>query len=107
MKKLTKLDVAEHPKVESANTLQEYGNSVWDLLESPIREQDHLSPNVGYWIIGTVLNELSVGEPLQMYRHSRNGVVVPGLFQTSLVTEIDGDYFTTTNSVYKLEDVVE
>lgn len=106
MKKLTKLDVAKDPVVESAKTLKEYGDSVWQSLFEQ-GENDHLSPSVGYWITGELLNEPVVGESLQMLRHSRNGVEIPGLFRTSLVTEIDGEYFTTTNSIYKLEDVVE
>jgi hypothetical protein len=104
VKKLTKLDISENPLVESAGTLQEYGKSVWDSLGQLSINDNHLSPNVGYWVAGDILEGPVVGESLKMMRHIRNGVEVPGLFHTSLVVNIDGDYFTTVNSLYKIEN---
>ena len=104
MKKLTKLDISENPLVESAGTLEEYGKSVWDSLGQLSINNDHLSPNVGYWVAGDILEGPVVGESLKMMRYIRNGIEVTGLFYTSPVVKIDGDYFTTGNSLYKIED---
>ena len=108
MKKLTKLDTAQNPRVESAQTVEEYGESIWQsLFKNTQFDSGHLSPSVGYSVVGEILREAVVGDSLRMMRYSRNGEVTPGVFQTSEITEVDGDYFTTMNSLYKVEDYIE
>jgi len=107
MKKLTKIDKCDIPNVQSAQTVEEYGASVWDSLFKASISEDHLSPNVGYWVAGDILEGPEVGQSLKMMRYIRNDVKCPGLFYTSPVTIVDGDYFTTTNSIYKIEDYIE
>lgn len=104
MKKITKLDIPENPSVESAATVEQYGSSVWDSLFKMSIADDHLSPNVGYWIAGDILDGPTVGEPVRIMRYIRNGAETTGLFYTSRVVSIDGDYFTTKNSIYKIEE---
>lgn len=108
MKKLTKIAVGDFPLVESANTLEEYGASVWNSLFTLF--ENHSSPPVDYWVAGDIIGEVTVGEPLKMYRHIRNDVKVEGIFYTSPVRELIKNSekeligFSTANSVYRVEN---
>lgn len=103
MYKITKLKAVENPKVQSAETYEKYRESVVSGIFEPYDE--HLSPNVDYWIIGEPITELKVGECLLVNRWVRNGVCIPGRFSTSRVTKITEGGFETQNSVYKMEKV--
>ena len=106
--KLTKINTVENPSVSSASSIDEYGKSVWDSLFKNTHTEDHLSPPIEYSIIGTLVNDIEVGKSLMVNRESRNGVVVPGLFTTSIVQSIGYQNnkivgFTTNNSIYTVE----
>ena len=93
MFKITKLKPVVDFICPTAVTTEEY------------RKSDDLSPNVDYWVIGEVLAEPTIGRSLMVKRYIRNGIEVPGLFSTSLVTEITENGFKTMNSEYKIEKV--
>lgn len=57
---------------------------------------------VGYEVIGTLLGPISIGAPILLLRFVSNGIVRPGLFTSSEVTEIR---LVTQNSVYRVEIV--
>jgi hypothetical protein len=103
MHKLTKLKSVENPSVQTADSHDEYRASKEASL---FRIGDnHLSPNVDYWVVGDIINPPSIGEGLIMDRWVRNGQFVRGRFSTSSITSITDDGFETMNSVYKLEEV--
>jgi hypothetical protein len=60
----------------------------------------------GYELTGLLLRSPTVGATLTILRSSRNGVVVAGLFRSSVVTAIDGSRIQTMNSIYKLDDLL-
>jgi len=62
-----------------------------------------VSMPVDYTIEGTLVNDIEIGEPVRVLRTKRNGIVVSGFFETSPVTKIGMEGFTTQNSVYRLE----
>ena len=99
MIKITKLKEAENPRFGSASSVEEYRAS--------LDAEENLSPNIDYWIIGEPINKLKVGESFEVARFVRNGIRVPGLFQTSRVKKITENGFETENSVYLIEEVNE
>lgn len=57
---------------------------------------------VGYWLEGTLLDDIKVGESVLLFRHVRNGITVSGITQTSPVASIVGDILLTQNSIYRM-----
>ena len=105
MVKITKIEIPEGALVQSADSVDEYRESLLDSLFT--YSDDHLSPSLGYWAAGILIEDIEVGKPLQMMRHIRNDVNVSGLFQTSPIVEIGDGYFATKNSIYKIEEYEE
>jgi hypothetical protein len=101
MYKITKLEICKNPVFSTANSIEEYRESVARSLFTI--SDDHLSPSVGYEVVGNIIQFPEVGKCVMMDRKFRNGVEVRGDFYTSRVTAVDGDMFTTQNSVYKIE----
>lgn len=56
----------------------------------------------GYILRGELLSDIVIGDPIIMLRHNRNGVDALGITQTTLVTEIVGEFVKTNNSTYKV-----
>jgi len=63
----------------------------------------NVSIPVDYWIEGYLTDEPEVGKPVVVDRVNRCGVKMPGIFTSSIVTEITDTGFKTLNSVYNLE----
>lgn len=67
---------------------------------------NHVSPPIHYEIEGVIYKDVAIGEALTVLRNKRNGVSAPGIFQTSVVTEIIPEENVTTvktrNSVYEV-----
>jgi len=97
MYKITKLKSVKNPIFPTADTHDEY-------RESLVSDVD-VSPPVDYWIIGELLAQPTVGRSLMMKRYIRNGVEIDGFFSTSCVTEITETGFCTMNSEYLMEKV--
>ena len=55
-----------------------------------------------YIASGTLLDDVVVGQPLEMLRSNRNGVESMGFFSTSAIVKIEGKHVYTQNSVYKV-----
>ncbi len=95
-KKITKINLSETTTAESAKSVEEY------------RSSDHLSPNVGYWILGEIQVEPVVDGHMVVYRTVRNGVACPGVFVSSKVEKVEEKhgvtYVTTANSIYLIAD---
>jgi hypothetical protein len=90
--------------------LTKFAKSNAPLFPTPEKEDykdgkinEGISLPMDYWIIGKLLFDIEEGKAVRVLREERNGVKVPGLFSTSLVTKIDGDKFETLNSIYKIE----
>ena len=66
------------------------------------KDNGNVSLPVDYVAVGTLLSDIEVGKPVEMFRTMRNGISLPGMFSTSPITKIDGDNFHTLNSVYKI-----
>jgi hypothetical protein len=96
MHKLTKIKTVDNPQAATASDYDKYRES----LDS---NDNHLSPNLEYWVIGEIIKKPEVGGFLVMDRWVRNGVLARGRFVTSEITSITEDGFETMNSVYKLE----
>ena len=68
-------------------------------------KNDNNSLPVGYELEGEATTFPSVGNQWSVIRHSRNGIVVPGLFVSTAVTKAQqsgsGGTFTTSNSIYQ------
>lgn len=62
---------------------------------------------VDYWLTGRLLGDIAVGQPVVVYRDTRNGVKADGIFQSSPVVEVTRDSFMTKNSVYDYEYLTE
>lgn len=58
---------------------------------------------IEYELEGDLVMPITVGQSVNVNRHSRNGVKCPGWFQTSTVVELKGNTFTTRNSLYQVE----
>lgn len=100
--RLTKIAAHENPLTKSASSIEEYRNSL---------EDSKFSPPVEYYIEGEPFESPAKGECFKMLRDNRNGVKVLGLFTSTTVVDVcDGkDFllFSTENSVYKLEKLVD
>ena len=58
---------------------------------------------IDYTLEGTLVNDIVVGSTVQIFRTKRNEVEFPGFFESSTVSQIGDEGFTTQNSVYKVE----
>lgn len=69
-------------------------------------ENPGLSLPVAYEIEAQLLEDVVIGEAMRAFRYKRNGVAVPGMFESSAVMEIEpGEERTvvkTANSVYEV-----
>jgi hypothetical protein len=61
---------------------------------------------IGYWVVGKLLEEPSVGKRLKMYRLIRNGESAEGLFETSRIVKIQKPFLFTENSMYEMKEEV-
>jgi hypothetical protein len=66
---------------------------------------DNVSLPVDYTAIGVLEEDIEVGKSIKMLRESRNGVVTPGLFQTSPIVKITGNQVSTLNSIYLIKEL--
>ena len=94
--KITKLSAVKNPVVQSAQSVDEYRESLHTYDET-------LSPNVDYWMIGELISGPVLGESVILQRSNRNGIEMPGVFTSSIVTKITEAGFETMNSNYKME----
>lgn len=94
---ITKIKAVENPELPTPD--------IEDFTPGAINSG--MSIPIEYTCVGLLQNDVEIGEPVIMARHTRNGVKALGIFMTSLVTEIEpadnGLVFYTQNSVYKLE----
>lgn len=95
----TKISGSPESIAKTAETIKEYRKSLFDA--------DVFSPPVDYYVEGTIISFPKVGDVFMMNRDNRNGVLVAGLFITSMIESIEEFnelyIFTTRNSIYKLE----
>ncbi len=89
---MTKCDLAEQPDVESGT---------WDTHVAGRINAKSLP--VGYWLEGYLLAPVSVGDPIVVFRTSRNGTDACGLFTSSVVKHVAAERVETANSVYRIE----
>lgn len=61
--------------------------------------------NEGYWLQGILVQELKIGKTIKVLRHTRNGIKMTGIYESTPLTKIDGDKFYTQNSIWKIEQV--
>lgn len=91
--KLTKLAELEEATFKSG-----------DLNSYKIGQMNYgVSLPLDYYLEGDMSSNPKVGEPVVVFRESRNGIKSLGLFKSSPVTEISNQFFKTDNSVYLLE----
>jgi hypothetical protein len=57
---------------------------------------------VDYVLVGTLIEPPRVGGRVRILRFQRNGVDALGLFESTIVTQVTFDGFTTCNSVYRM-----
>lgn len=69
----------------------------------PGRDNGNVSLPVDYEIEGKLITDLVVGQPLEVFRTSRNGVSASGMFNTSPLTVVAPGMFQTQNSTYLIE----
>lgn len=60
---------------------------------------------IGYTVEGFLLEEPKVGRALKLDRRKRNNIDMIGDFQTSEIINIQGQYITTLNSIYRIAEV--
>jgi hypothetical protein len=69
----------------------------------------HNSLYDGYWVEGVLVNEVEVGKPVTVWRHTRNGIAADGFLTTSRIKKIESIsdnsslVIETENSKYKIE----
>lgn len=95
MVEVTKLRACNHPCARPGNS-----NSY------PIGgiSSTHSLP-VDYRMVGYELGVAQIRKPFRLFRISRNGVHVPGVFVSSPVSAITKDGFVTLNSVYRVRQL--
>jgi hypothetical protein len=108
MIKLTKINVNKNSTVQHAKTVEEY--KVDQERGTYGQFFEGKSPPIDYWIVGEPIGKLEEGKCFMIDRYCRNGVKIKGAMYTSPVESIEHQdsvtYFTTQNSVYKMEEVV-
>lgn len=99
--RLTKINKVENPIAKTASSVDEYRNS--------LDGSEELSPSIDYYVEGTLLTELAIGQSLEIERTNRNGVEIYGVMSTTRIKSIeqmDGYIeLRTENSVYRLEEL--
>ena len=92
-------------------------NSLYVRIDKLHQVSDTETLALGYWIIGRLVNEVTVGQPVLVERYIRNGEKVLGVMNTSIVEEITpwsvpgddpdnmrcGVDINTKNSIYRIE----
>lgn len=63
-------------------------------------QNENFSLPIEYWIEGTLINPIEVGNPVCIQRDNRNGIKIDGYFTSTNVTEVTTNQFKTQNSVY-------
>ncbi len=100
--RLTKIAAHENPLTKSASSIEEYRNSLSD---------GEFSPPVEYYIEGVPDRPPLAGTYFSMLRDNRNGVECLGVFRSSPIIDVnegeDFTLFSTMNSIYKLEKLVD
>ena len=91
---LRKLAVAPGAKVQSAT---------WDDYIPGVPNQASLP--VAYELTGILCEDIEVGQPFSIERHTRNGVAIRRNFESTEVKSIEGDRVTTQNSVYLIRSL--
>jgi hypothetical protein len=101
--RLTKINKVENPLAETANSVDEYRESLdlWNGYE--------LSPSIDYYVEGTLVDVPTLGQCLEIERTNRNGVEVYGIMSTTKIKafeQMDGYIeLRTENSIYRLEKI--
>jgi hypothetical protein len=99
--RLTKINKVENFLAETANSVDEYRNSLDD--------GEELSPSIDYYVEGTLIDVPTLGQCLEIERTNRNGVEVYGIMSTTRIKEfeqMDGYIeLRTENSIYRLEEI--
>ena len=99
--RLTKINKVKNPLAETANSVDEYRNSLDGSIE--------LSPSIDYYVEGTLIDVPTLGQCLEIERTNRNGVEVYGVMSTTRIKafeQMDGYIeLKTENSVYRLEEI--
>lgn len=69
------------------------------------KEKDPLNQAlpIDYENEGVLMSQIRPNICIVMERSKRNGIEVPGIFQTSKIKKIEGDLIYTENSVWKIE----
>ncbi len=91
--RLVKLRPAGNPSAESGN---------WNTYV-PGSADNATSLPIDYEMIGVLLEPPVVGGQVKLLRLERNGVRSMGLFESTRITSVNGNEFTTQNSVYRWE----
>ncbi len=90
--RLTKLSECPNAGV-SASLTEDYAVGELNLLSLPVE----------YNLEGFLEEPIRVGRPIRVDRRFRNGIQVPGMFESSRVTEVGEDRVQTRNSIYLVE----
>jgi len=75
---------------------------VWGVHLEGSSENDTSLP-ADYTVMGLMLQGPRIGGPVIVLRLCRNDAALPGVFQSSAVTDVQGDTFQTANSVYEIK----
>lgn len=66
----------------------------------------------GYWTEGTLLEDIDIGGHVKLARVRRadfedynKEVETPGIFETSVILEINGSFITTKNSIWEIKEL--
>lgn len=95
--RLTKLKAVENP-VAPTPLAKDYVSG---------RDNGMVSLPIDYWVTGTLYEDPQIGLPIKVRRDCRNGEWIDGTMTTSRVQRIDGDMIYTSNSIYKMEEVIK
>jgi hypothetical protein len=69
----------------------------------PGADNPGVSLPIEYTVEGVLITPIVIGQRVMIDRTKRNGIEVPGWFESTPVKEIKGNIFTTANSVYQIE----
>jgi hypothetical protein len=61
----------------------------------------------GYTIKGYLIDDISVGNKINVIRTERNGIEVPGWFESSVIENIEGNNIKTNNSQWEIKVINE
>jgi len=60
----------------------------------------------GYNLKGYLINDICVGEKIEVIRTERNGEEVTGWFESSNIESISGNVIKTNNSCWEIENIL-